>query len=304
MEEGWGSKCVRHGSNMWRKTFIKKQAKLAFSDSSCRASILLDGLTGNKPVSPRHHHYDEDQVPSDLPGEEHAALTAGLPLLSFIPLLPPSPTTSLSCGAGWGSSYRCPHWNAEIWLSGSSPAVNVLPKPTGTSLNPAAWQPSGLHLRVLLTSADVIPATKCQFFLLACTCIYTCLFVRVPEWDGGAPRGCAITRACMAGGLGWVGVGRRRHSSAAWYSGNGRVALLTHLLPSLQLDLFGFQQLHPFTKQLFVIFPRRTNTTATRRGERKEEGRWTVKAPGGKGHWLFFACTSVVGRWQHISKHL
>lgn len=43
---------------------------------------------------------------------------------------------------------------------------------------------------------------------------------------------------------------------------------------SLQLDLVEFQQLHPLTKQLFVIFPGRTNTTATRRGERKEEGRW------------------------------
>ena len=39
---------------------------------------------------------------------------------------------------------------------------------------------------------------------------------------------------------------------------------------SLQLDLVEFQQLHPLTKHLFVIFPRRTNTTATRRGE--EEG--------------------------------
>lgn len=46
---------------------------------------------------------------------------------------------------------------------------------------------------------------------------------------------------------------------------------------SLQLDLVGFQQLHPLTKHLFVIFPRRTNTTATSRGERKEEGRWTVE---------------------------
>lgn len=50
------------------------------------------------------------------------------------------------------------------------------------------------------------------------------------------------------------------------------MALLTHLLPSLQLDLVGFQQLHPFTKQLFVISPRRTNTTATRRGEREGGG--------------------------------
>lgn len=45
---------------------------------------------------------------------------------------------------------------------------------------------------------------------------------------------------------------------------------------SLQLDLVRFQQLHPLTKRFFVIFPRRTNTTATRRGERKE-GRWTVE---------------------------
>lgn len=51
---------------------------------------------------------------------------------------------------------------------------------------------------------------------------------------------------------------------------------------SLQLDLVGFQQLHPLTKHLFVIFPRRTNTTATRRGERKEEGRWTVETERGK----------------------
>lgn len=66
---------------------------------------------------------------------------------------------------------------------------------------------------------------------------------------------------------------------------------------SLQLDLVEFQQLHPLTKQLFVIFPRRTSTTATRRGERKEEGRWTVQAERGKGQWLFcFVCISVTGR--------
>lgn len=65
---------------------------------------------------------------------------------------------------------------------------------------------------------------------------------------------------------------------------------------SLQLDLVEFQQLHPLTKQLFVIFPRRTSTTATRRGERKEEGRWTVQAERGKGQWLFcFVCISVTG---------
>ena len=52
---------------------------------------------------------------------------------------------------------------------------------------------------------------------------------------------------------------------------------------SLQLDLVGFQQLHPLTKHLFVIFPRRTNTTANRREERKEEGRWTVETERGKG---------------------
>lgn len=86
-----------------KKTFISKHETLAFLEASCKARIvpvLQDGLTGNKPVCPPHHHYDKDEVPSDLPGEEHAALPAGLPLLSFIPLLPPSPTTSLSCGAG------------------------------------------------------------------------------------------------------------------------------------------------------------------------------------------------------------
>lgn len=57
--------------------------------------LLQGGLTGRKPVCHHHHCYDEDEVPSDLPGEEHAASPAGLPLLSFIPFLPPSPPTSL-----------------------------------------------------------------------------------------------------------------------------------------------------------------------------------------------------------------
>lgn len=76
---------------------------LIFQEASCKtftASVLQEGLPGNKAVCPRHRRHDEDEVPSDLPGEKHAALPAGLPLLSFIPLLPPSPTTSLSCGAG------------------------------------------------------------------------------------------------------------------------------------------------------------------------------------------------------------
>lgn len=55
-----------------------------------------DGLTGSKPVSPPHPRCDEDEGTPDPPGEEHAASPAGLPLLSFIPLLPLSPTTSLS----------------------------------------------------------------------------------------------------------------------------------------------------------------------------------------------------------------
>lgn len=77
---------------------VHQHATLAFSEASHRASVgsaLQDGFTGIKPVCPRHHHSDEDEAPSDPPGEEHAALPAGLPLLSFIPLLPPSPTTSL-----------------------------------------------------------------------------------------------------------------------------------------------------------------------------------------------------------------
>lgn len=40
------------------------------------------------------------------------------------------------------------------------------------------------------------------------------------------------------------------------------------------------------------------NCNQERRGEREEEGQWTVKAPGEKGHWLFSACTSVAGRWH------
>lgn len=62
---------------------------------------------------------------------------------------------------------------------------------------------------------------------------------------------------------------------------------------SLQLDLVEFQQLHPLTKHLFVIFPRRTNTTATRRRERKEEGRWTVETERVKGGNCSAACASL-----------
>lgn len=70
-----------------------KHATFTFLDSTL---LLQGGLTGRKPVCHHHHHrYDEDEVPSDLPGEEHAASPAGLPLLSFIPFLPPSPPTSL-----------------------------------------------------------------------------------------------------------------------------------------------------------------------------------------------------------------
>lgn len=77
---------------------VHNHATLAFSEASRRpsvGSVLQDGFTGIKPVCPRHHRSDEDEAPSDPPGEEHTALPAGLPLLSFIPLLPPSPTTSL-----------------------------------------------------------------------------------------------------------------------------------------------------------------------------------------------------------------
>lgn len=56
---------------------------------------------------------------------------------------------------------------------------------------------------------------------------------------------------------------------------------------SLQLDLVGFQQLHPFTKHLFVIFPRRYKLQlqpGEERGRRGEDGQSRQK---GKGRWLF-----------------
>lgn len=93
---GWGG----GGPSVSDMTAIYFQFHEQAAFASCGACIvsgtLQDGLTGSQPVCHHHpHHDDEDDVPSDLPGEEHAALPAGLPLLSFIPLLPPSPPTSL-----------------------------------------------------------------------------------------------------------------------------------------------------------------------------------------------------------------
>lgn len=78
-------------------------------------------------------------------------------------------------------------------------------------------------------------------------------------------RACARARSCVrVCATGW-GREARRCSLIFWERRGGVVDPPAPF--SLQLDLVEFQQLHPLTKQLFVIFPRRTNTTATRRGE-------------------------------------
>lgn len=96
-----------------------------------------------------------------------------------------------------------------------------------------------------------------------------------------------------------VGEGRHRLCSLIFWEQQGGV--VDPPAPfSLQLDLVGFQQLHPLTKHLFVIFPRRTNTTATRRGERKEEGRWTVETDGERKR----AVTAMFGCRRNIAPYL
>lgn len=77
-------------------------------------------------------------------------------------------------------------------------------------------------------------------------------------------RALLCARVQLGGGVAGRGREARRCSLIFWERQGGVVDPPAPF--SLQLDLVEFQQLHPLTKQLFVIFPRRTNTTATRRG--------------------------------------